>query len=158
MRAGCMRPPRGQCAVAARSNAWEWTWRANGRPGLSPQGSYSMEGTVDTMRHQPFSQWPYIFFRLCSLLVPGLMAGNKRKGQKSLYSKSGRAPDRGYNASAVFLAMTFHFLWCVLALRLVCAWVNAMPTLFVSTIHTCDFKNSSENSRSFLHLVVFSRP
>ena len=31
------------------------------------------------------------------------------------YSKEGRAPDHGYNASPAFLAMTLHFLWGMLA-------------------------------------------
>ena len=57
--------------------------RTNCRPVLSPQGSYSKEGILDTMRHQPFSQRPSTFsfalntLRVSILLAAGLMPGNE---------------------------------------------------------------------------------
>ena len=86
-----MRPSKGQCAVAG-SNAWEWTRRAD----LSPC----------TVLQCPPAQ--------CS--VPSTVHSAPVSPQGS-YSKEGRTPDRGYNASPAFLTMTFAF-----PLAYSCSW------------------------------------
>ena len=132
MRAGCMRPWRGQCTGAG-------LMPGNGREGpmvdlacppkACIQRKESWIQCVTSLSHNDL----YVFIRLCSVLLSGLMNAwewtQEPKKDEGSYSKSGRAPDCGYNASPVFLVMTFHFLWCMLLLPLglgICEFILAV--------------------------------